>query len=169
MSARFYGSGLSVDGVLQFGYPYPPVTLAFAVVGHLLGDVRITHVAVVVLAAWLLSSAAPSPWWGRAAAALLLTQPTLLHVYENAWTDTFVLLALSVVVWVARRHPRLTPAALGAFLVSKQFAVLAGLAVVWRVIARDAPGSPARRAGRRSPQQRPSRCRWPSGIRATSS
>lgn len=139
-STRFFGSGLSVDGKLQFGYPYPPITLLPAIVGHLVGDVRILHVLAVVLSAGTLLAVSGASWWGRVGCVLLLTQPALLHVYAYGWTDTYVLLAFTLVLWTARRAHRLTPAAVGLLVATKQYAVIAGLAVVWRALVAKVAG-----------------------------
>ena len=45
-NASFYGPGLSVDGQLQFGFPYLPLSLLLAVPGQVLtGDHRYSQLA----------------------------------------------------------------------------------------------------------------------------
>ncbi len=45
-----YATGVSQNGRLQFGYPYPPLTLLLALPGHLLGDFRYAQLAALTLA-----------------------------------------------------------------------------------------------------------------------
>lgn len=123
---RFYAPGLSVDGVLQFGYPYPPLSLLLAVPGHLLGDVRVAHLLAVMAAGWLLLHMVEDSWHARAGGLLFLTSPMLLPLVQRGWTEAFLILALVATVWVLRRGSGHTTAVvtLGLFVAVKQYTAL---------------------------------------------
>lgn len=122
---NIYAPGLMKDGRLLFGFPYPPVVLLLDTLGHwLTGDYRYALLFATAAAAGLAAYAVP----GRAplaAAALFLFTPRILFVLEQGWSDPVPLLLLSATVFCACRLPRALPYVLGAFLVSKQFAVVA--------------------------------------------
>lgn len=144
-SLRYYGPELSVDGVLQFGYAYPPVTLLMAVPGWLLGDVRVSHLLAVLLTAVLLQRIGPGRR-GRLAATLYLAGAPLLFVVTQSWTEPFVVLLLTTFVLAQRRWPGSgrAGAALGLFLTAKQYGLLfaplpmllVGRPVNWRSVGR---------------------------------
>lgn len=122
-SARVYAPGLSVDGVLQSGFPYPPTSLVLATVGALLGDIRFSHALAVLASVALLATLARGSWSSRVGAALFATGPLVVHVVRQGWTEPFVIVALVAVFWTWRRD--LAPAlALAAFLSVKQYAVV---------------------------------------------
>lgn len=121
----FYGPGLSVDGRLQFGFPYFPLSLLAAVPGQLLGhDPRYSQLGATVMAALLMAMARPGGL-GTAAAALYLTTPRTFFVLEQAWTEPFVVLGATAVVFAACRVRALTPWLFGAFVAIKQYLVFA--------------------------------------------
>ena len=124
-NSPFYGEGLSVNGVLQFGYPYPPLSLLLAIPGQLIGgDYRTSQVVAIALAALLMATARPGRL-GMAAAALWLFTPRAFFVIEQGWTEPFVVLGLAAVVFTACRAPRALPFMLGLFLAVKQYLVFA--------------------------------------------
>lgn len=126
-SSHFYGPGVSVDGRLTFGYPYPPLSLLLTTPAHLLGDFRYAQLASMTLAGALVALARP----GRvafAAAALLLFTPRGFLVLEAGWTEPLSVLMLAATVFVACRAPHSLPMPLGLLLASKQYLVLALLA-----------------------------------------
>jgi len=121
----FYGPGVSVGGRLNFGFPYPPLSLLLALPGHLLtGDYRYSQLAAMTLSGGLIAYSRPGPLAAFAATLFLFT-PRVFFVLEQGWTEPFVLLALSATVFVAIRAPRLVPFFFGLFLASKQYAFLA--------------------------------------------
>lgn len=129
-NSPFYGEGLSVNGVLQFGYPYPPMSLLLALPGHILAkDYRTSQVVAIALAALLMATARPGRL-GTVAAALWLFTPRAFFVIEQGWTEPFVVLGLAAVVFVACRAPRAVPYLLGLFLAVKQYLVFAVPAAV---------------------------------------
>jgi hypothetical protein len=126
-SSRFYGPGVSQSGRLQFGYPYPPLSLVLIVPAHVLGDFRYAQLAAMALAGLLVALARP----GRlalAAAALLLFTPRGFFLLEAGWTEPFAVLFLAATVFALCRCPRWVALPLGLLLASKQYLVLALLA-----------------------------------------
>ena len=136
-AAPFYGPGVSVNGRLQFGYPYPPLGLLLTVPAHLLGDFRYAHLLAMTAAAALIALARPGNF-AFAAAALLLFTPRGFFVLEAGWTEPLAVLCLAAVVFAACRSRRSVPVALGCLLAVKQYLVLALLL---------APLLPGRRSG----------------------
>ncbi len=140
----FYGEGLSKDGILQFGYPYLPLSLLLAVPGQVLfGDYRYAQLAAMAASAAFIAYARPGRI-GPAAAALLLFTPRSFFILEQGWTDPFVLLGLSAVVFVALRSPRVLPWAVGLALAVKQYTLFM-VPAVWQLLPR--PLTPARVTG----------------------
>lgn len=127
-SSAFYGPGVSVNGRLRFGYPYPPLSLLLVLPAHLLGDFRYAQLVAMALAGLLLALCHKSTA-AFVAAALLLFTPRGFFVLEAGWTEPFAVLFLAACVFAALRAPRLFPVALGLLLASKQYLVL-GLLVV---------------------------------------
>lgn len=124
-NSPFYGEGLSVNGILQFGYPYPPLSLLLAIPGQVFGgDYRFSQVAAIALAALLMATARGGRI-GFAAAALWIFTPREFFVIEQGWTEPFVVLGLAAVVFAACRTPRALPYLLGLFLAVKQYLVFA--------------------------------------------
>jgi hypothetical protein len=126
-SSRFYGPGVSHDGRLQFGYPYPPLSLVLIVPAHGLGDFRSAQLAATALAGLLVALARP----GRlalAGAALLLFTPRGFFVLEAGWTEPLTVLFLAATVFALCRSPGWAAVPLGLLLASKQYAALALLA-----------------------------------------
>jgi len=123
LSAKFYAPGTSVNGVLQFGYPYTPLSLFLVLPGHLLGDVRYASLAAMTLAAALIAYARPSRT-SLLAATLLLFSPAFPLMLWLGWSESYVLLMLAATWFCHCRYPRLVPYAAGLFLVSKQYCPL---------------------------------------------
>jgi hypothetical protein len=140
-SEGFYGPDLSIDGRLQFGFPYPPLSLLTALPGQLLGgDHRYAQLVAMELAALLMAFARPTGF-GAMAAVLYLTTPRVFFVLEQSWTEPFVVLGLAAVVFASCRRSGAVPWLFGAFLALKQyllFALPAALLLVpWPLNRRD--------------------------------
>lgn len=145
-SREFYGPDLSIDGVLQFGYAYPPLSLVLGIPGWLLGDVRLASLAAVLLTAWLMARTGER-WLGRVAAASFLASAPILFVVTQGWTEPFVVLMLALFVALQWRAPGSAVAAgvFGLFITSKQYGLLFlplyGLVVprpvIWRKLLRN--------------------------------
>lgn len=135
--SAYYGDGLSVNGELQFGFPYFPLSLLAAMPGEMLAsDPRYSQLAAIELTALLMVLARPGGL-GAIAAVLYLTTPRLFFVLEQSWTEPFVVLGAAAVVVAACRAPRLTPWLFGAFVAIKQYLVFALPAAVLLVRRRD--------------------------------
>lgn len=118
-----YGKGLSKEGTLEFGFPYPPLSLFMSTAGYAAaGDHRYAQLAAMVLAA-ALAGGAVGGRAGMLAAALLLFTPRAFFILGRGWTEPFVALGLAATLWCAVRMPRLLPVALGLFLATKQYLI----------------------------------------------
>jgi hypothetical protein len=120
----FYGPGLVVRGIVQFGYPYPPLPLYLIWPALALGDIRYAHLLALTGGGAAIACARA----GRAAplaAALLLFSPRMGLLLQMSWTEPFTILFLGLTVLCALRAPRLLPLALGLFLATKQYLVFA--------------------------------------------
>lgn len=122
-SARFYGRGVSVNGVLPFGYPYMPLTLLFASLGQLLGDVRYASLGAIIVASGLIAGARPSRF-STVAGLLLLLTPAMPTMIYYAWNESYALLLIAVVWFTHCRAPRTMPVAAGLPFASKQYFVV---------------------------------------------
>jgi hypothetical protein len=120
-----YGPGLSVDGRLQFGFPYLPLSLLLSMPGAIFGgDPRHAQLAAIELAAALMAFARPRGL-GVIAAALYLTTPRIFFVLEESWTEPFLVLGISAVIFASCRRSWLVPWLFGAFVALKQYLVFA--------------------------------------------
>jgi hypothetical protein len=127
-NTSFYGPGLVKNGILQFGYPYPPLPLFLTWAALPAGDIRYAHLAALTLGGAAIAFARP----GRVAplaAALLLFSPRFGLLLQMSWTEPFTILFLGTTVLCALRAPRLLPLSLGLLLASKQYLVFAAPAV----------------------------------------
>ncbi len=123
-SAAFYGPGVSVNGELQFGYPYPPLSLiAIIPFEVLLGDFRIAHALALVATALVMSRIRPGPQSRRLAVLFLLVSP-VFRVIRFGWIEPLLILAATLVVLGATRSLRATPYLAGVLLSLKQYSAL---------------------------------------------
>jgi hypothetical protein len=121
----YYGRGMSVDGRLMFGFPYPPLSLYLALPGHVFGgDYRYSQLVAITLAALFMAYARPGRL-GTIAASLYLFTPTGFFVLYQGWTEPFVVLLLSAVVFCACHKPKGLPFVFGLFLAVKQYLIFA--------------------------------------------
>jgi len=121
---HYYSKDFASNGRILVGYPYLPLSLLWVVPGYLLGDVRDSDLIAVALTALLIF------WMGESVASflagiLLLAGPRTPTVLVNGWTEPIMALTLALVVYCALHHPRWLPVALGLFLASKQYSLLA--------------------------------------------
>ena len=124
-STRFYGEGLASEEEVWFGFPYPPLSLAFVAPAHLLfGEYRYAAVAALAGVGLMLASFG----WSRHAmlgATLLLTTPRVLFEIEQGWTEPFVLFMLVVLVVALRHRPANAGVAAGLAMAVKQYFAVA--------------------------------------------
>lgn len=122
---QVYGAGLVAGDRCQFGFPYPPVTLLLTTLGYLLaGDPRYAQVCALAIAGLFVAFSGR----GRIAllaAGLLLLTPRVFFVIGRAWTEPFAVMLLAATIFCAVRRSRWLPVALGLFLATKQYLVLA--------------------------------------------
>ena len=121
----YYGPGVvDAHGILTVGFPYPPLSLFLALPGYLLGgDVRYSHLAAMGLSAGLIVATRPGRI-GALAATLLLLMPRAIYVLDLAWTEPFLVLTFSLVMFCAFRWPKALPYALGLYFSTKQYTIL---------------------------------------------
>jgi hypothetical protein len=120
-----YGKGLVVDDRVQFGFPYPPVSLFMATIGYgVAHDHRYAQLAALVLAGLFIGFCRDGlpP---KLAAALLMFTPRVFFVLGRGWTEPFTILLLALTIFLACRRPKITWIALGLLLATKQYMVLA--------------------------------------------
>ena len=102
-----YGAGLVVNGQVQFGFPYPPLSLLMAAPAYLLGgDVRYAELAALVAGAACIGYCGRGRIGPLAAAALLFT-PRTFFVLEQAWTESLVICWAGLVRCSRRRKSRM--------------------------------------------------------------
>ena len=124
-SGAYYGPGMVVNGRLQFGFVYPPLSVFLSTLGQWVGgDVRYAQLGAMTLAGLFMATMRRGRVGGLAAGVYLFT-PRNLFVLEQSWTEPFVVLCLAATVWCAARHPRTAPYVLGLFLAVKQYSILA--------------------------------------------
>ena len=120
---EYYGAGLTENGRLLIGVPYPPLSLLLEWPFHaVFGDYRYALLTALVVAAFLLWRNARNAT-GALTAALLLFTPRSFFVVEQGWTESLVVLAVAATVYAAIQRPALLPVALGALFAMKQYAV----------------------------------------------
>jgi hypothetical protein len=122
-TARYYGPGMVVNGRVQVGLQYPPLTLLPALVGSSLGDVRYGYLLAILASALLLAAALPG-WSGILAAGLALWNPLTFFTEGNCWTEPLTWMFLCLVVFAVYRKPGWLPVCLGLLLASKQYNLL---------------------------------------------
>lgn len=123
-SARFYGPGMVVGGRVLEGFEYTPLTLVWDLPGYLIGDVRLSEVLAVVIAAWFLFALSPD-YRGLGIVSVLLLSPLTLLVESRGFNEPFVYMTLCAAIYAAVKKRWWLPIALGLFLASKQYNVLA--------------------------------------------
>jgi hypothetical protein len=143
-SAKHYGPGTSVKGMLQYGYPYPPVPLLLGVPGLVAGDVRYAYLLAVTAAGFLIATMGGIRRLSRragmaldgvevGAAALLLFLPSQFLVIQCGFSEPAPVLLLAATVWTALHHPRRLAIPLGLLLVCKQYMIFA-VPAVWLLV-----------------------------------
>jgi hypothetical protein len=124
--APFYGPGIvDRDNNLTVGFPYPPISLLMVLPAEVLKfDLRLIHLAAIALSALLMALARPGKV-GAMTAVLFLLTPKTGTILEIGWTEPLLVLTFSIAMFSAIRCRRALPYALGIFLSTKQYAILA--------------------------------------------
>jgi hypothetical protein len=117
-------------------FPYPPLSLLMAIPGYLAGDVRWSLLLANSATAWFLVAAgrrsgSSSRHTAEVAAIAFLYSPYSWIVLDVAWTEPFLMLAISASLWAtaARRRPSAC-LAIGCAIAVKQFGFF-WLAPMW--------------------------------------
>lgn len=130
-SSPFYGPGLSVNGRLTFGFPYPPLSLLLASGAQwIFGDPRYAQMLCNLIGAACIAYSRPGPISTAAAAGFIFT-PRGLFVLEQSWTEPIVFAGLAATVFCYCRFRRALPYVLGLFLASKQYTVMLAPALLF--------------------------------------
>lgn len=135
-----YGPGVSVNGRLTYGFPYPPVSLLISSLGYLLaGDCRYAHLAAICASAVLLAYARPSRL-SFVAPLLFLFTPRVFFVLEQNWTEPVVVFLLAATVFCRFRFPGVAPWMTGLLLTGKQYMIFTAPALLrsWREVPKAA-------------------------------
>ena len=124
LTSLLYGPGEVINGRVQVGFQYPPLTLLWVLPGYLLGDIRVSYILAVIISAWFLVAMHPGArnLW---IVSVLLFSPLTFLVERLCWTEPLVLMALSATVYAAVKKSWWLPIALGLFLATKQYNFLA--------------------------------------------
>jgi len=127
---RFYGEGIVIDGVVNMGFPYPPLSLLLSLPGYLLGgDYRYSNLAALTLSGALMAYSRPGRL-SALAAGVFLSTPRVFYVLDLGWTEPHVVLLFAATVFSACRAPRYLPWVLGLLLAVKQHMVFVAPLVV---------------------------------------
>ena len=124
LSARFYGEGISVDGVLTRGFPYPPTSLIPVVPAYVMGDVQVAHRIAIPVVALILLALSGGSVLSRIGVVMILTAPAVVNLPVGSWTEPFLAVALASSVWAYRNRHAVAPFMLGLFFSLKQYTVL---------------------------------------------
>ncbi len=122
--STFYSPGMVVNGRVQVGFQYPPLTLLWVLPGYFLGDVRYMYIVAVAVSALFLFAIYPTRR-SLCIAVLLLLNPLTVFVEMKCWTEPLVLLTLCATLYAVVKKRWWVPIALGLFLASKQYNVVA--------------------------------------------
>ncbi len=123
-SSNLYGPGASVNGVLQFGFPYSPLTLLWILPAQiLLGDFRYAYILAAVVAAACIMAMRRNSIVAASALLLLFSTPTFF-VLKNGWTEPLSVMLLCFVAWASRSKKAPTFPIVGILAAAKQYLVL---------------------------------------------
>jgi hypothetical protein len=119
--SKYYAEGMTANGRVLFGLPYPPLTLAFAAPAQwIFGDFRYAEVLALTIAAVLIASLG----WTRHAmlsAAALLTTPRILFQLEQGWTEPYGVLLFALTISLLWRCSSTSAIACGLTMAVKQY------------------------------------------------
>ncbi len=123
-SAMYWDPSLTKDGVLLFGFPYPPASLVTVVPFHVAFDnFRLAQAVAYLATAVAIVGILPSLRGRRIATAFLLVSP-LLYVVGFGWTEPLVMVAVAGVAYAFTRRSTTTPFLVGVAISLKQYAIL---------------------------------------------
>ena len=116
-----YAPEVQLGDRLDVGYPYPPLSLAFAAAGEIFaGDHRYAAAVATGVSAVLVALIRPGAA-GLGAALLLAFAPLSFRVVYNGWSEPYAAVFIAASIHAAVRIPRLTPYAVGPLIAAKQY------------------------------------------------
>jgi hypothetical protein len=116
-----YAPGSVKDGRIQFGYPYPPLSLLLtAPVQWIMGDFRYAMLLGVLATGAMIAMLAGGRI-GMLLAILLLFTPRCFYIIEIGWTEPLCALLLVAALLALRRSLLLAAVVMGLLLASKQY------------------------------------------------
>ena len=122
---EFYSPEVLAGGRVQFGLPYPPLSLLMTIPGQVLGgDIRYAELVALAIGAaciGLMQASRVAPL----AAGLMLFTPRTLFILEQGWTEALAICWLGVTVFAASRGLAILPIAFGLLLAVKQYLAVA--------------------------------------------
>lgn len=121
-----YAPGTVVrNGMVELGFPYPPLTLLVNLPGHLLlGDFRYSNLVCIAAAAGLIGYSRRGAI-SMLAAVLFLSTPRTLFILEDGFTEPGAAMLLGATIFCACRRWRVTPVLVGLLFASKQYLIIA--------------------------------------------
>lgn len=129
-SEEYFGPGVIVDGRIGYGFPYLPVPLLASVPGLLLGDVRLTGMACMLLLAIVVRHVSTDRV-GKTLSLTAVAGISSLEVLWSGWTEPVGMAALGLLVLaMTRRRILATGVWLGVFLATKQYVAVV-LPLLW--------------------------------------
>ena len=126
VNTPLYAPGMvDADNNLRFGFGYPPLSLLMMLPAYLITcDIRYGLAAALAVSAVLIGLAVEGRL-GVLAAAAMLAAPQWTRMLKFGWIEPVMLLNFSLMMFCACRWRRGLPWALGLFLATKQYSILA--------------------------------------------
>lgn len=123
----FYPPGAVQNGMVNFGYPYPILSLLMTWLGQRVwGDFRYAELASLVIGSGAIAAAGGVTRVSVLAVGLLLFTPRVLFQLEQAWTEPLLVLWFGLALWGWRRQwMRLAMTALALSIAVKQYLIVA--------------------------------------------
>ncbi|MGI9529785.1 MAG: glycosyltransferase family 87 protein [Acidimicrobiia bacterium] len=122
-SALLFADGLSVGGILQFGYPYPPLSLLVIAPFDWVSDFRVASAVAALISALAIADMGRDAVSRRAAATFLLMTP-VLGMVRWGWNDLLIMAVAIGIVWLVYRQSRASSWMVGAMLAMKQYSFI---------------------------------------------
>jgi hypothetical protein len=123
----FYPPGAVQNGIVNFGYPYPILSLLMTWAGQrVFGDFRYAELASLAIGSALIVTAGGLTRVAVLAMGLLLFTPRVLFQLEQAWTEPLLVFWFGLALWAWRRRwMRLAMTALAMTIAVKQYLIVA--------------------------------------------
>ena len=122
-SALLFADGLSIDGILQFGYPYPPLSLLVIAPFDWVSDFRVASAVAALISALAIADLGRDAVSRRAAATFLLMTP-ILGMVRWGWNDLLIMSVAIGIVWLVYRQSGASSWMVGAMLAMKQYSFI---------------------------------------------